>query len=301
MSLNHVLTSYFFNDIDFISLQNFFNENNHSDKNINFNKYNKIDLKKKIEFESNKILLNTTCFDIIESLEINFYLDENNILEDVIKYFSIEIGHFILTNIYLQSNCCQIIKRDNFYSIIIDLKKMFHNFKFLPIARFVYSSVYLNVIGTIKNFDLYITGSILQHTIRNYLKKHFSIYEIIFNEYELLKSKKINNNKLSLNSWPMIINSLYFKFTINIKKCLNSILVKNENNDIITNFTYNDFKFINDNELIIDNFHYKIFVKNTNLEFNFNNEFESIDLDLLLSKYNMLRILDGLAGKVYSR
>lgn len=97
----------------------------------------------------------------------------------------------------------------------------------------------------------------------------------------------------------MIINSLYFKFKINIKKYLNSILVTNENNDIITNFTYNDFKFINDNELIINNFHYKIFVRNTNLEFNFNKQFESLDLNLQLSKYNMLRILDGLAGKVY--
>jgi hypothetical protein len=300
MSLNHILTSNFFNDIDFTCLQNFFNENNHSDENINFNKYNKIDFKKKIEFKSNKILLNTTCFDIIESLEINFYLDENNILEDVIKYFSIEIGHFILTNIYLQSNCCKIIKRENFYSIIINFNKMFHNFKFLPIARFVYSSVYLNVIGTIKNFDLYINGSILQYTIKNYLKKHFNIYEIIFNEYSL-KSEKIINNKLNLNSWPVIINSFYFKFKINIKTHLDSILVKNENNDIITVFTYNDFKFINDNELIIDNFHYKIFVKNTYLEFNFNNKFDNIDFDLILSNYNMLRILDGLAGKVYSR
>ena len=99
MSLNYTLTNNFLNDINFISLQNFFNENKHSDENIDFNKYNKIDFKQKFDFVNNKFTLNSTKFDIIESLEINFVLDENTKLEDKIKYFNIEIGHFILTKI----------------------------------------------------------------------------------------------------------------------------------------------------------------------------------------------------------
>jgi hypothetical protein len=280
---------------------------------LKFTENDKVNFIKKVDLVNNsfEIPINIdflNCIEITGQLEEPQYLSSThscklNEVYKKIKSIDFEIGGNLFTRIYLQNKICEIQINNYFFTIHINLKKLFYNYDFLPIISLVFNQVKFTINSYYSNYDIYIGGSIISSPFRNSL---IGIkYEILYKDF-IKYDGIINGNKLNINlledkeiSSHNFISSLYFKFESNVRDNLRYIsLNTKEKNENITFLPYSKINFINDYEFIIEQFHYKTFLFR-DIIFEFSMFFTNSHYTIITTNYNQLNIFNGRAEKVY--
>ena len=266
-------------------------------KKDSFDKNLLYDTKYKIIPKDNQIqVLNT--IDALYGLEINGSMDNYD------KILSVDffIGGSQIIKFYLEK--CEIIKNNNFFTLIIDFRKIFYSSFFLPICSLIYHDIKFIINGeNIQEFNYYLFGSFFYDSkIRNtYSSGNFRILLEEYVKYDgFITGNKLGlileNNNLVMNN-NNIINSLYFKFDINIHDKLKSVSINflsDKNKNLINCMSLNDIKFISNNEFILDSFNYKTFLFNQILlEFELSEDFNNNKYSIITTNFNVLLINSG--------
>lgn len=259
---------------------------------------------KKIEMVDNCYEVPRTM-DIISAIEITGKFERDSNIYTKIKWIEIEIGGEIITKIYLQNNICDITANNYFYTIHIPLDNILYNIGFIPVISLPYHDIKIHVkyYGQ-NNFDFYILGAVLNSNIRRiYLEnpsyllfKDFHKYDGVIHGNQL---KIMNECGRGMNSTNMI-SSIYFNFEINVRSRLKYIELKTGNNRSITIIPLSQIRYINDYQIIIDKFYYKIFLFNTVvIEFGLTQQFYQVNFSMITTNYNILAIENGVGEKVF--
>lgn len=226
--------------------------------------------------------------------------------EDQVKSINLHIGGQEIMKIYLQNKMCDIIVKDNSYSIVIKMDKLFYNVGFLPIQCLMFNNIHFIINGISQNYQCFLHCAHLYANIRKEIFQ--SCHHILFkdtNKYsgEIPKNKiyiKCNDNRL-MNT-TNFINSLYFKFDKNICDILNYIIIKTGDERLITVVSNNDLKYLSPNEFIIERFHYKTFLyNNIILEFDMKKQINNTCFELITTNYNSLIIMNGVGAKKFTK
>lgn len=246
--------------------------------------------------------------DILYGLEITGNLQVGEQMyekpEDQVKSINLHIGGQEIMKIYLQNKMCDIIVRDNSYSIIIKMDQLFYNVGFLPISNLMYHNIDFIIDGIFQNYQCFLHCSNLDTNIGGEI--FYSRHDILF-KYSYKYNGKMPKNKIyikyddnNLMNKTNFINSLYFKFDKNICDILNYIIIKTDNERLITIVSNNDLKYLGPNEFIIEHFHYKTFLyNNIILEFDMKKQINNTCFELITTNYNSLIIMNGLGAKKF--
>ena len=262
---------------------------------------------KKIEMVNNCYEVPRTM-DIISAIEITGKFESQNRMSEIynkIKWIEIEIGGEIITRIYLENDICEIISNNYFYTIHIPLENILYNIGYIPVISLRNHEIKIHVknYGP-ESFDFYLLGAILNNDIhRIYLEKPIYLLFKDFYKYDGVmhgnQLKIVNEFGSGLNS-TNIISSLYFDFGANIRSRLKYIELKTCNNQSITIIPLSQIRYLNDYQIIIDKFYYKIFLYNTVIiEFGLTYPFYATNYSLITTNYNILSIENGLGEKVF--
>jgi len=263
-----------------------------------------------------KIVMQNNCYevprtmDIISAIEITGKFENGSNISGIykkIKSIDIEIGDEIITRIYLQNEICEIISNNYFYTIHIPLENILYNTGYIPVflLRYHEIKIYIHYVGqNDSEYDFYLFGAILNSDIRRiYLEKPTYLLFKDFYKYDGVmhgnQLKIVNEFGSGLNS-TNIISSLYFDFSANIRSRLKYIELKTGNNRSITVIPLSQIRYLNDYQIIIDKFYYKIFLYNTVvIEFGLTYPFYATNFSLITTNYNILAIENGLGEKVF--
>jgi len=263
---------------------------------------------KKIEMHNNCYEVSKTM-DIISAIEITGKFENRTSITDVynkIKSIDIEIGDEIITRIYLQNDICEITANNYFYTIHIPLNNILFNIGFIPVISLRYHDIKIHV----RNYgqdslDFYLCGAVLNSDIRRiYLENPTYLLFKDFYKYDGViygnQIKLVNESGRCLNS-TNIISGLYFDFGTNIRSRLKYIELKTGNNRSITIIPLSQIQYINDYQIVIDKFYYKIFLYNTVvIEFGLTYPFYAINFSLITTNYNILVIENGFSEKIFT-
>lgn len=266
---------------------------------------------KKIEMVNNCYEVPNTM-DILSAIEITGKFENGLNLANIyskIKSIDIEIGGEIITSIYLQNETCDIISNNYFYTIHIPLENIFYNIGFIPVVSLRYHEIKIHIIHNVGqnsgNYDFYLLGAVLSSDIRRiYLRETTHLLFKDFNKYDGVISgnqlKIVNDFGRGMNS-TNIISSIYFNFSLNIRSRLKYIELKTGNNRSITIIPLSKIRYLNDYQLIIEKFYYKIFLYNTIIiEFGLTYPFYEANFSIITTNYNLLVIGNGFSEKVFN-
>jgi hypothetical protein len=222
-----------------------------------------------------------------------------------IKSIDIEIGNNVILSINLKNKICEISMNPQFFTIHIPLDKILYNVGFLPLVALRYHAINIYIRQNEQqhyDYDCYFMGAVVNTNIRNtYMKHLFMLLYKDFHKYD----GTIYGNRISIinengtgTSSTNFINSLYFKFDVNIRSRLKYIELKTTNDQLITMIPLSQINFIGDYEFILDKFDYKTFLYNTVIiEFGLSIHFEDVCFSLITTNYNVLVIKNGMGDK----
>jgi len=224
-----------------------------------------------------------------------------------IKSIDIEIGGNVISSIDLNNKICEISTNRHFFTIHIPLNKIFYNIGFLPVVALRYHAINIYIRQHVQqhfDYDCYFMGAVLNINIRNTYFNHLFI--LLYKDFHKYNGS-INENRLSIiykngigMSSTNFINSLYFKFDVNIRSRLKYIELKTTNDQLITMIPLSQINFISDYEFILDKFDYKTFLYNTVIiEFRLSAHFEDICYSLITTNYNVFTITHGMGDKSF--
>ena len=271
----------------------------------------------KIDMANNRFEVPRTM-DILSAIEITGAFMEPALLSTTratrlseiyarIQSIDIEIGGEIITRVYLTNEICEISTNPHFFTIHIALNKIFYNYEYIPVVALRHHAIKIHVREFLQSshYDFYVLGAVLDTEIRlNFLRDAMSLLYKDFYKYE----GKISGNAMKVAyengsgmSATNIINSLYFRFDVNIRSRLKHIELKTGDSRTITIIPLGQIHFIGDYELIIDKFYYKTFLYNTVvIEFEMTQPFNETRFSLITTNYNVLVIGNGFSGKTFS-
>lgn len=224
-----------------------------------------------------------------------------------IQSIDIEMGGEIITRVYLTNEICEISTNQHFFTIHIEMNKILHNYEYIPVVALRHHAIKIHVREFLQSspYDCYVLGAVLDTEIRkSFLRDTMSILYKDFYKYEgkitgdAMKVAYENGSGMSATN---IINSLYFRFDVNIRSRLKHIELKTGIGQTITMIPLSQIHFIGDYEFIIDKFYYKTFLYNTVvIEFEMTQPFNETRFSLITTNYNVLVIGNGFSGKTFS-
>ena len=224
-----------------------------------------------------------------------------------IQSIDIEMGGEIITRVYLTNEICEISTNQHFFTIHIAMKKILHNYEYIPVVALRHHAIKIHVREFLQSspYDCYVLGAVLDTNIRrDFLRDTMSILYKDFYKYE----GKISGNAMKVAyengdgmSATNIVSSLYFRFDVNIRSRLKHIELKTGDGRTITMIPLSQIHFIGDYEFVIDKFYYKTFLYNTVIiEFEMIQPFNEAQFSLITTNYNILVIGNGFSGKAFN-
>ncbi len=233
--------------------------------------------------------------DVIYGFEL---IGECDYVQENIESIELIIGDRVICVFYLSE--CYFMENDGKFSIKLDLNRVFLDYTFLPVIGIKFNNIYLKIKGCdLYNLKCYVVQGLLEYKLR--VKCLEMNHEILMNHYERYELK-MNGRRIYMNygetllSVSNFIKSLKFQFSNNTN--FNTITIYGNDNPL-TILTQSDLLMFNNKELIIDDFHYKLFLYNK-IIIEFDNDIKDNSIVLTTTNYNLLNISGGICGLRYS-